>query len=91
MIAFKGANKNGEDSPEKEINKNLQKLLDIIYNDPEFYPGSHHENVDISYVIQSIYQILFSENNKSVHIILDRKENESQLQKMNGEPHWGCV
>lgn len=77
MIAFKDRSKNGEDSPEDEIAKNLQKLLDIIHNDPEFYPGSHHESVDISYVIQAIYQILFSENNKSLHIILDRKENES--------------
>jgi len=77
MIAFKNKGKSEGDSSEDDIAKSLQKLLDIIYNDPEFYPGSHHENIDIPYVIQAIYQILFSENNKSLHIILDRKENES--------------
>lgn len=74
MIAFK-------DNEDKKSKKNtieaMQKLLDVIYNDPEFYPGSYHKEVDISYVIQAIYQILFEEKNKSVHIIVDKKENQS--------------
>lgn len=80
MIAFRNS---GEDDSEGDkvdkdkIKKSLQKLLDIIYNDPEFYPGSHHENVDISYVIQAIYQILFEEKKHSIHLIVDRKHNES--------------
>ena len=80
MIAFRnnGEENGGDDKLDKDkIKKSLQKLLDIIYNDPEFYPGSHHENVDISYVIQAIYQILFDEKNHSVHLIIDRKHNES--------------
>lgn len=72
MIAFKD-----EDSSKEDNLKNLQKLLDVIYNEPEFYPGSYHKEIDISYVIQAIYQILFEEKNKSVHMIIDRKENES--------------
>ena len=80
MIAFRnsGEDSSSDDEPDKDkVKKSLKKLLDIIYNDPEFYPGSHHKNVDISYVIQAIYQILFEEKKHSIHIIVDRKQNES--------------
>lgn len=80
MIAFRGNGKGdseGDELDKDKIKKSLQKLLDIIYHDPEFYPGSHHENVDISYVVQAIYQLLFDEKNHSVHLIIDRKHNES--------------
>jgi hypothetical protein len=80
MIAFRnsGEDSSSDDKLDKDkIKKSLQKLLDIIHNDPEFYPGSHHEDVDISYVIQAIYQILFEEKNHSIHLIVDRKQNES--------------
>ena len=79
MIAFnnsRGGKRNNEDSKDK-LTKQLQKLLDIIHNDPEFYPGSHHESIDISFAVQAIYQILFAENNKSLHLILDRQDNDS--------------
>ena len=55
MIAFRnnGEGNGGDDKLDKDkIKKSLQKLLDIIYNDPEFYPGSHHENVDIYEIIK---------------------------------------
>ena len=74
MIAFKD---NQGKKPKKNTIEAIQKLLDVIYNDPEFYPGSYHKEVDISYVIQAIYQILFEEKNNSVHIIVDKKENQS--------------
>ena len=77
MIAFKDDGGQSKNLAKKDVAKNLQKLLDVIYNDPEFYPGSHHKGIDISYIIQAIYQILFEEKNKSLHIIIDRKENES--------------
>ena len=80
MIAFRDngkGNSEGDELDKDKIQKSLQKLLDIIYDDPEFYPGSHHENVDISYVVQAIYQLLFDEKNHSVHLIIDRKHNES--------------
>lgn len=81
MIAFRDNNQRGGKDKKplsKDLKiKSLQKLLDIIYNDPEFYPGSHHKAVDISYVIQAIYEILFVDNNKSLHIILDKQDNES--------------
>ncbi len=80
MIAFRDNGKGdseGDELDKDKIKKSLQKLLDIIYDDPEFYPGSHHENVDISYVVQAIYQLLFDEKNHSVHLIIDRKHNES--------------
>jgi len=80
MIAFRNSREDsGEDDEvdKDKVKQSLQKLLDIIYNDPEFYPGSHHENVDISYVIQAIYQILFEEKKHSIHLIVDRKQNES--------------
>ena len=77
MIAFKDGGTQDEDLPKQDTLKNLQKLLDVIYNDPEFYPGSYHKEIDISYIIQAIYQILFEEKNNSVHIIIDKKENES--------------
>jgi hypothetical protein len=77
MIAFRDDfNKSDKTSKGKAL-KNLQKLLNIIYDDPEFYPGSHHKDIDISYIVQAIYKILFDETNKSVHIIIDRKENDS--------------
>lgn len=80
MIAFRKQPDDEGDfkkSSKDKLAKSLQKLLDIIYNDPEFYPGSYHKNVDISQIVQCIYQVLFNDNNKSIHIILDRNKNES--------------
>lgn len=57
--------------------KKMQKLLDIIYDEPEFYPGSFHPNTNISEIIDSIYKLLFEEDNKSLHIIIDKNSNES--------------
>lgn len=75
MIAFRDGN-----NPDKSNNliTKLQKLLDVIHNDPTYYPGSFHENVDISEIIQIIYDVLCNnQTNKALHIIIDKNPNNS--------------
>jgi hypothetical protein len=57
--------------------KNMQRLLDIIYNNPKYYPGSFHENTNIPEIVDAIYKILYQENNETVHFIIDRNKNNS--------------
>jgi len=60
------------------LTENLQKLLDIINENPEYYPGSFHEDVDISEIIQIIYDVLYNnKNNTSLHLIIDKNPNNS--------------
>lgn len=75
MIAFRDG-KNPKKS--KDLLDKLQKLLDIVYDDPEYYSGSFHENVDITEIIQIIYDTLYNHSkNKSLHLIIDKKSNNS--------------
>ncbi len=60
-----------------DLVKKLQKILDIVYNDEQYYPGSFHTDTDLSQVTDAIFQILFNEHNKSVHIIIDKNPNNS--------------
>lgn len=58
--------------------QNLQNLLDVVFNDPKYYPGSLHENTDISGVIDCVYTLLFEkEQNTSIHLIIDKNSNNS--------------
>jgi hypothetical protein len=75
MIAFRDSN--SENKKSKSLSKNLQNLLDIIYNLPEHYVGSYHENKNISDVIDIIYKILYTESNQSLHLIIDKNSNNS--------------
>tara|TARA_Y100000361_G_C11161538_1_gene347718 strand:- start:3057 stop:3317 length:261 start_codon:yes stop_codon:yes gene_type:complete len=77
MIAFRDEGSESKTSSEESIKDALQKLLDIIYDDPEYYPGSFHEDLNISDVIDLIYKILYADNNKSLHLIIDKKSNNS--------------
>lgn len=77
MISFR-ENDKGDDSPSHDLQKKLQKLLDIIHNQPEYYDGSYHENVDITEIIQVIYDTLYNHpSNQSLHLIIDKKPNNS--------------
>lgn len=75
MINFrKGHEPNNSD---QDIIKKLQKILDIVNNDPEYYPGSFHSETDLSQITDAIYKILFQDGNESVHIIIDKNPNNS--------------
>lgn len=63
------------DSDKKE--KNIKRLLDIIHNDPTYHLGSFHEECDISTVIDCLYNLLYQEDNKEVHIIVEKNTNNS--------------
>lgn len=78
MIAFRDGPSFNEDKPNKEkLQKSVQKLLDIIYNEPKYHNGSYHKNVDISEIIDLIYDVLFIDNNKSLHLIIDKTDKNS--------------
>ena len=77
MISFRD-NSDSNKSDANSLDKKLQKLLDIIHNQPEYYDGSYHENVDITEIIQVIYDNLYNHpNNKYLHLIIDKKPNNS--------------
>ena len=78
MIRFRDDNFSNNKIKPKSLEKSLQNLLDIIYNNPEHYTGSYHENQNISDVIEIIYKVLFvEEGNNSLHLIIDKKPNNS--------------
>jgi hypothetical protein len=66
-----------EDLPNNKDSTHLQKLLNIIYNEPNYYPGSFHKNSDLKELVNIAHQVLFSENNSSIAIIIDRNKNNS--------------
>ena len=80
MIAFRDEGSESKTSSEESIKDALQKLLDIIYDDPEYYPGSFHEDLNISDVIDLIYKILYADNNKSLHLIIDKSLDNTYLE-----------
>jgi len=69
-------NRNTDTSNNKSA-KNIQRLLDVIYNNPKYYPGSFHKDTNMTEVIDAIHKILYQENNDSVHFIIDRNSNNS--------------
>lgn len=78
MIAFRNSDGFNKKKPNKEkIEKNIQKLLDIIYNSPKYHTGSYHKDVNISQVIELIYDVLFVESNNSLHLIIDKTNKNS--------------
>lgn len=78
MIRFRDDNFSNNKIKPKSLEKSLQNLLDIIYNNPEHYTGSYHENQNISDVIEIIYKVLFvGDGNNSLHLIIDKKPNNS--------------
>lgn len=71
-------NFNSEDPSDKEdVIAKLQNLLDIIHDKEEYYPGSLHENVDLSEIIQAIYSTLFDKKKQSIQIIVEKNKNNS--------------
>ena len=77
MISFRKNNNPNNKNKSKSLEKSLQSLLDIIYNEPEHYNGSYHEGQNISDVIGIIYKVLYQDNNDSLHLIIDKNSNDS--------------
>jgi hypothetical protein len=72
MIAFRK-----DEEPNKNTEKGLKKLLDVLIGNVEYYNGSFFENSDLTKLIEITYKTLFDENNKSLHIIIDKNSNNS--------------
>lgn len=78
MIAFRdNKNSNNKDSNNKDLSIKLQKLLDIIHGEENYYSGAFYENTNLAELINIVNGCLFKENQKSIHIIIDRKSNNS--------------
>ena len=60
-----------------DLIKKLQKILDLTCNDAEYYPGSIHQETDLTEITDAIFQILFNQDNESVHTIIDKNPNNS--------------
>ena len=77
MISFREDN-GRDDSPSHDLQKKFQKLLNIIHEQPKYYDGSYHKNVDIAEIIQVIYDNLYNHpENKSIYLIIDKNPNNS--------------
>lgn len=77
MISINKSSNSDDSSNKKDVIEKLQNLLDIIHDKEEYYPGSFHENVDLSEIIQAIYSILFDKKKQSVQIIVEKNKNNS--------------
>ena len=58
-------------------NENYKKLLDVILGNSKYYPGSFHKNSDLTELIDCIDQVLFKQDNDSIHIIIQKNSNNS--------------
>ena len=78
MIAFRdNKNPNKKKSNNKDLSSKLQNLLDIIHGDKKYYSGAFFENTNLAELIDIVNDSLFKENQKSIHIIIDRNPNNS--------------
>ena len=64
----------------KEINnesEGIKQIIDILYNNAEYYNGSYHKDTDISKIVDCIYKTLFTDNNSSISLIVEKNSNNS--------------
>ena len=71
------SNANEKPSNKNDLINKLQNLLDVIHNDPIYYNGSFHKDTNLVEVLNAIDVILFKDNNTSVHLIVEKKANNS--------------
>ena len=74
MIAFRNDKTPNKDT---DLSKKLQKLLNIIHGSEKYYAGSFYENTNFAELINIVNGALFQENHNSIHIIIDKKPNNS--------------
>lgn len=76
MIAFrKDYGSNNEKS--KDLTEKLQQILNIVYEKEKNYPGSLHEQVNISDLINIVYDTLYKKNKDSIQLIVNKNKNNS--------------
>jgi enolase len=76
MIAFrKDHDSNNEKS--KDLVEKLQQILDIVYEKEKNYPGSLHEQVNISDLIDIVHDTLYIKNKNSIQLIVNKNKNNS--------------
>ena len=64
MIAFrKDYGSNNEKS--EDLTEKLQQILNIVYEKEKNYPGSLHEQSNISDLIDIVYDTLYKKKNKT--------------------------
>lgn len=71
MIGFK------KDEEPNKRSETLQKLLDILYDDTEYYNGSFYESSDLTELVQIVYKVLFEKKNNSIQLTIDKNPNNS--------------
>lgn len=60
------------------LDKNFKRLIDVILNDPEYYPGSCHKNCNIAKVVDCVYELLYNQQeNQSLHLVIEKEANNS--------------
>lgn len=79
MIAFRKDPPEDNNSPKtsKDIVSKLQQILDIVYQKEKYYPGSLHENSNISDLVEIVYEVLYNKNKKSIQLIVEKNKNNS--------------
>ena len=76
MIAFrKDYGSNNEKS--EDLTEKLQQILNIVYEKEKNYPGSLHEQVNISYLIDIVYDTLYKKNKDTIQLIINKNKNNS--------------
>jgi hypothetical protein len=58
-------------------NENYKKLLDVILDNPKYYPGSFHKDSNLTELIDCVDQVLFKQDNDSMNIIIEKNSNNS--------------
>ena len=76
MIAFrKDYGSNNEKS--EDLTEKLQQILNIVYEKEKNYPGSLHEQSNISDLIDFVYDTLYKKNKDTIQLIINKNKNNS--------------
>ena len=76
MIAFrKDYGSNNEKS--EDLTEKLQQILNIVYEKDKNYPGSLHEQSNISDLIDIVYDTLYKKNKDTIQLIINKNKNNS--------------
>ena len=68
---------NNDNDSRKKTYKKLQDVLNMLYDEYDYYEGDFFHKSDLSELLEISYNILFLKNKNSCQITIDKNPNNS--------------
>lgn len=68
---------NNDNDSRKKTYKKLQDVLNMLYDECDYYEGDFFHKSDLSELLEISYNILFLKNKNSCQITIDKNPNNS--------------